>query len=182
MSSPSLHPSRSLHPSTSALQVVKKAKLTKLVFNPKWPILLVGDDKGCVTSLKLSPNLRKRCVPDKGQKVSEWMDGCVTACRVQAVDTLLVRAARWDACELCVPCSVAGMHCPSLTNTQHGLQETAEELEVAKLDKVLLVATKSDPEVMQAQAATLLLNTGTLGSTGNSTGSGMATATAVATA
>lgn len=60
------------------LQVVKKAKLTKLVFNPKWPILLVGDDKGCVTSLKLSPNLRKRAVPEKGQKV-EAGDGCCAA-------------------------------------------------------------------------------------------------------
>eukprot|EP00201_Polytomella_parva_P000559 CAMPEP_0175076480 /NCGR_PEP_ID=MMETSP0052_2-20121109/22753_1 /TAXON_ID=51329 ORGANISM="Polytomella parva, Strain SAG 63-3" /NCGR_SAMPLE_ID=MMETSP0052_2 /ASSEMBLY_ACC=CAM_ASM_000194 /LENGTH=591 /DNA_ID=CAMNT_0016345629 /DNA_START=118 /DNA_END=1893 /DNA_ORIENTATION=- len=39
-------------------KVVKKAKLTKIVFNRKQPIILVGDDKGCVTSLKLSPNLR----------------------------------------------------------------------------------------------------------------------------
>mmetsp|Transcript_11102 Transcript_11102/g.19346 ORF Transcript_11102/g.19346 Transcript_11102/m.19346 type:complete len:707 (+) Transcript_11102:95-2215(+) len=75
-------------------KVVKKAKLTKLVFNPKWPILLVGDDKGCVTSLKLSPNLRKRSVPEKGQK------------------------------------------------------ETAEELECAKLEKVLEVAHKTDPDAL----------------------------------
>ena len=40
-------------------KVVRKAKLTKVAFNPKHPILLVGDDRGCVTSLKLSPNLRK---------------------------------------------------------------------------------------------------------------------------
>ena len=40
-------------------KVVRKARLTKVVFNPKYPILLVGDDRGCVTSLKLSPNLRK---------------------------------------------------------------------------------------------------------------------------
>lgn len=73
-------------------KVVKKAKLTKLVFNPKWPIVLVGDDKGCVTSLKLSPNLRKQVIPDKGQK------------------------------------------------------ETAEELECAKLERVLDVARKSDPD------------------------------------
>lgn len=39
-------------------KVVKKAKLTKVVFNPKQPMILVGDDKGVVTSLKLSPNLR----------------------------------------------------------------------------------------------------------------------------
>ena len=40
-------------------KVVRKAKLTKIAFNPKLPVLLVGDDRGCVTSLKLSPNLRK---------------------------------------------------------------------------------------------------------------------------
>ena len=40
-------------------KVVRKARLTKVVFNRKYPILLVGDDRGCVTSLKLSPNLRK---------------------------------------------------------------------------------------------------------------------------
>lgn len=41
-------------------KVVRKAKLTKLVFNPnpKSPCLLVGDDHGAVSSLKLSPNLR----------------------------------------------------------------------------------------------------------------------------
>ncbi|KAJ3195232.1 cytoplasmic dynein with WD40 domain [Irineochytrium annulatum] len=41
-------------------QVVRKAKLTHVSFNPFEPILLVGDDKGSVISLKLSPNLRKR--------------------------------------------------------------------------------------------------------------------------
>ncbi len=52
-------------------QVVKKAKLTKLVFNPKHPIVLVGDDKGGVTSLKLSPNLRITSKPEKGQKFED---------------------------------------------------------------------------------------------------------------
>lgn len=59
------------HPHHRSLQVVKKAKLTKLVFNPKHPIILVGDDKGCVTSLKLSPNLREFSKPDKGQKFED---------------------------------------------------------------------------------------------------------------
>lgn len=69
------------------LQVVKKAKLTKVVFNPKWPIILVGDDKGVVTSLKLSPNLRKQAQPDLGGKVG---DGC------RAIDSVALteRAAR----------------------------------------------------------------------------------------
>ena len=38
--------------------VVKKAKLTRISFNTKEPIILVGDDRGMVSSLKLSPNLR----------------------------------------------------------------------------------------------------------------------------
>ena len=40
-------------------KAVRKAKLTKVAFNPEHPVLLVGDDRGCVTCLKLSPNLRK---------------------------------------------------------------------------------------------------------------------------
>ncbi|XP_064618477.1 dynein intermediate chain 2, ciliary-like isoform X3 [Lineus longissimus] len=37
----------------------KKTKLTHIAFNPTYPILIVGDDRGYVTSVKLSPNLRK---------------------------------------------------------------------------------------------------------------------------
>ncbi|XP_013788101.1 dynein intermediate chain 2, ciliary-like, partial [Limulus polyphemus] len=37
----------------------KKTKLTKVAFNPSYPILCVGDERGLVISLKLSPNLRK---------------------------------------------------------------------------------------------------------------------------
>lgn len=40
-------------------KVVKRAKLTHVAFNAQDPILLVGDDRGGVNSLKLSPNLRK---------------------------------------------------------------------------------------------------------------------------
>ena len=43
----------------SEQKVVKKAKLTKISFNKTEPILIVGDDRGCVLSLKLSPNLLK---------------------------------------------------------------------------------------------------------------------------
>jgi len=52
-------------------KVVKKAKLTKVVFNPKHPIVLVGDDRGNVTSLKLSPNLRQSSVPSNGEKAED---------------------------------------------------------------------------------------------------------------
>ncbi|KAJ3023508.1 cytoplasmic dynein with WD40 domain [Thoreauomyces humboldtii] len=44
----------------SEQQVVRKAKLTHIAFNPFEPVLLVGDDRGQVVSLKLSPNLRKK--------------------------------------------------------------------------------------------------------------------------
>jgi len=40
-------------------KVVKRAKLTHVCFNYNEPIIIVGDDRGGVNSLKLSPNLRK---------------------------------------------------------------------------------------------------------------------------
>jgi len=46
-------------------KAVKKSKLTHVVFNPCEPILLVGDDKGWVNTLKLSPNLRISSQQDK---------------------------------------------------------------------------------------------------------------------
>ncbi|KAK9878543.1 hypothetical protein WA026_022440 [Henosepilachna vigintioctopunctata] len=46
----------------------RRNKLTRMAFNYKLPIILVGDDKGCVTSLKLSPNLRIMCKPPKKQQ------------------------------------------------------------------------------------------------------------------
>ncbi len=43
-------------------KVVKRAKLTHVCFNQSDPIVIVGDDRGGVNSLKLSPNLRKVCI------------------------------------------------------------------------------------------------------------------------
>uniref|UniRef100_K7FV26 Dynein axonemal intermediate chain 1 n=1 Tax=Pelodiscus sinensis TaxID=13735 RepID=K7FV26_PELSI len=37
----------------------KKNKITHVQFNPVYPIIIIGDDRGHVTCLKLSPNLRK---------------------------------------------------------------------------------------------------------------------------
>jgi dynein intermediate chain 1 len=49
------------HEAMCEQKVVKKAKLTHVSFNPTQPMLIVGDDRGCINSLKLSPNLRKTC-------------------------------------------------------------------------------------------------------------------------
>jgi len=40
-------------------QIIKKGKLTHVSFNPDYPVILLGDDRGNVSSFKLSPNLRK---------------------------------------------------------------------------------------------------------------------------
>ena len=44
-------------------KVVKRARLNHVAFNAKTPLILVGDDRGGVNSLKLSPNLRKLWSP-----------------------------------------------------------------------------------------------------------------------
>ncbi|KPI88915.1 dynein intermediate-chain-like protein [Leptomonas seymouri] len=50
-----------------AQTVVKNAKLTHIVFSETDPILFVGDTRGTVLTLKLSPNLRKVARPAKGE-------------------------------------------------------------------------------------------------------------------
>ncbi|XP_030375419.1 dynein intermediate chain 2, ciliary-like [Scaptodrosophila lebanonensis] len=45
----------------------RKNKLTRLAFNEKLPFIIVGDEKGVTTSLKLSPNLRMMVKPPKKQ-------------------------------------------------------------------------------------------------------------------
>ena len=49
----------------------KRTKLTHITFNQRYPILLAGDDRGNITSLKLSPNLRKKPKAKKGQESNE---------------------------------------------------------------------------------------------------------------
>ncbi|KAF6123944.1 dynein axonemal intermediate chain 1 [Phyllostomus discolor] len=49
----------------------KKNKITHVKFNPIHPIIIVGDDRGHVTCLKLSPNLRKMPKEKKGQEVQK---------------------------------------------------------------------------------------------------------------
>ncbi|KAL8204201.1 UNVERIFIED_CONTAM: cytoplasmic dynein with WD40 domain [Gekko kuhli] len=42
-----------------AVVAKKKNKITHIQFNAIYPIVIIGDDRGHVTCLKLSPNLRK---------------------------------------------------------------------------------------------------------------------------
>ena len=47
------------HTHTHSVIQKKRTKLTHVTFNPVHPVLIVGDDKGSVLCVKLSPNLRK---------------------------------------------------------------------------------------------------------------------------
>uniref|UniRef100_A0A8D0L673 Uncharacterized protein n=1 Tax=Sphenodon punctatus TaxID=8508 RepID=A0A8D0L673_SPHPU len=49
----------------------KKNKITHVQFNHVYPILIIGDDRGHITCLKLSPNLRKMPKEKKGQEVQK---------------------------------------------------------------------------------------------------------------
>ncbi|XP_039399561.1 dynein intermediate chain 1, axonemal isoform X2 [Mauremys reevesii] len=49
----------------------KKNKITHVQFNPIYPIIIIGDDRGHVTCLKLSPNLRKMPKEKKGQEIQK---------------------------------------------------------------------------------------------------------------
>uniref|UniRef100_A0A8C0GRU4 Dynein axonemal intermediate chain 1 n=2 Tax=Chelonoidis abingdonii TaxID=106734 RepID=A0A8C0GRU4_CHEAB len=49
----------------------KKNKITHVQFNPIYPIIIIGDDQGHVTCLKLSPNLRKMPKEKKGQEIQK---------------------------------------------------------------------------------------------------------------
>lgn len=68
-------------------QVVKKSKLTHIAFNPKHPVLLVGDDKGTINSLKLSPNLRKPLPAPEGSNT-------LADVQTQRLEALLVVAEK----------------------------------------------------------------------------------------
>ncbi|KAL2726546.1 hypothetical protein V1478_006824 [Vespula squamosa] len=52
---------------SQAIVSKKKNKLTRLAFNTKMPFIIVGDDKGTINTLKLSPNLRLKIKPTKKQ-------------------------------------------------------------------------------------------------------------------
>ncbi|XP_075703714.1 dynein axonemal intermediate chain 1 [Rhinoderma darwinii] len=52
-----------------AVVAKKKTKLTHIEFNRVYPVIIVGDDRGHVICLKLSPNLRKIPKEKKGQEI-----------------------------------------------------------------------------------------------------------------
>uniref|UniRef100_A0A8C9EQQ5 Dynein axonemal intermediate chain 1 n=1 Tax=Pavo cristatus TaxID=9049 RepID=A0A8C9EQQ5_PAVCR len=49
----------------------KKNKITHIQFNPVYPVVIIGDERGQITCLKLSPNLRKMPKEKKGQEVKK---------------------------------------------------------------------------------------------------------------
>ncbi|NXE95376.1 DNAI1 protein, partial [Menura novaehollandiae] len=49
----------------------KKNKTTHIQFNPVYPVIIVGDEQGLITCLKLSPNLRKMPKEKKGQEMKK---------------------------------------------------------------------------------------------------------------
>lgn len=56
---------------TQIVVAKKKNKITHIQFNPVYPVVIVGDERGHITCLKLSPNLRKMPKEKKGQEVKK---------------------------------------------------------------------------------------------------------------
>ncbi|XP_017769479.1 PREDICTED: dynein intermediate chain 2, ciliary [Nicrophorus vespilloides] len=71
---------------TQAVVSKKRNKLTTIAFNYNMPIVIVGDDKGMVTCVKLSPNLRVPCKPPKKQQhLDQWTLQCMKLDRLLAL-------------------------------------------------------------------------------------------------
>ena len=78
------------HAAVCEQKVIGKGKLTRIVFHPRQPLLLVGDSTGLITSLKLSPNLRKNVIDDledkeNAQKERTRLDIVLSTARKSAV-------------------------------------------------------------------------------------------------
>uniref|UniRef100_A0A8B9FWV6 Dynein axonemal intermediate chain 1 n=1 Tax=Amazona collaria TaxID=241587 RepID=A0A8B9FWV6_9PSIT len=56
---------------TQVVVTKKKNKITHVQFNPVHPVIIIGDQRGHVICLKLSPNLRKMPKAKKGQEVEK---------------------------------------------------------------------------------------------------------------
>ena len=70
------------HEAIGETRVNKKSKLTHLVFNPKEPVVCVGDDRGVVNILKLSQHLRRTSAPT--------LDDIDTEEEIDKLDRLLI--------------------------------------------------------------------------------------------
>lgn len=91
-------------------KVVKRAKLTHVVFNRRDPIILVGDDRGGVNSLKLSPNLRKVTpipIPEKKKGEPEQVPPTRSFIEIGKMDKLLASADTKPPSEDAAPGSAA---------------------------------------------------------------------------
>lgn len=104
-------------------KVVRKAKLTKVAFNPRsdTPIIMVGDDHGCVSSLKPSPNLRWTAVTkvEAERKAKEEAEAAAAGPRRGA---------------------------PVKVEVDPAEQKDPKVLEIEKLDKILEMAHKNHIE------------------------------------
>ncbi|XP_054666392.1 dynein axonemal intermediate chain 1 isoform X2 [Grus americana] len=56
---------------TQLVVAKKKNKITHIQFNPVYPVVIIGDERGHVISLKLSPNLHRMPKEKKGQEVKK---------------------------------------------------------------------------------------------------------------
>jgi len=79
------------HEALCEQKVVKRSKLTHVSFNQCDPILIVGDDRGGVNSLKLSPNLRKIHEP-RGEE-GEILEHDPVQLQVEKMEKLLQAAS-----------------------------------------------------------------------------------------
>ncbi|KAL4434101.1 hypothetical protein ABPG75_000542 [Micractinium tetrahymenae] len=84
-------------------RVVRKARLTRLAFNARHPVLLVGDEAGGVHCLKLSPNLRssfnQAAVDAADSKLarSETQKGAAKASEAVRLESVLELAGKCNA-------------------------------------------------------------------------------------
>merc|ERR1711982_198137 len=94
-------------------KVVKRAKLTHVAFNNVEPIIIVGDDRGGVNTLKLSPNLRisvrrtEETDPNKSDwdlqidKMEHLLEMVTETKELLGVDSPRAAALmKWSCCEL----------------------------------------------------------------------------------
>ena len=132
-------------------RVARKSRLTKLAFNARHPVLLVGTEHGGVTCLKLSPNLRRSF--NQGARLPGGGPGRDAALPV----LLLLPLQATDATPpLCPPPAAAAVEVGDgrLARTEsHRL--AVRSAEAARLDAVLEVAAKCNAAVREEDWALL---------------------------